>query len=647
MIKYRPEVDGLRAIAVIPVIIFHMGVSIGGNKLLPGGFVGVDVFFVISGYLIAGILIDELNSDSFSFGDFYERRARRILPALFLVIVLCVPPAFLWMDAVNLERFAWSLGAVSLFLSNILYWSRSGYFSAPSESDPLSHTWSLGIEEQFYFVFPLFLFAIWRLNNRRILTPVFAVLCFSFMTAVLSENPQVSFYSPLTRAWELLAGVLLAVTQKSDVVLTRNQYCDNLAPGFGLLIIVFSALFMDQHSDIPGWEALFPVTGALLILAFAGGNDPASRLLKSRPIVAIGLVSYALYLWHQPLFAFLRIISLEPPPLAHYIAALGIAALGSTLSYHLLEKPLRNRAIFRRKTITAGAIVSTLFVVMFSAVVIEGEGFPERWSSEHNALAGYQKYPYKALLRDRECLLHPDQGFNNFGKKCFSDSSKPFVLWGDSLAASMYHGFAVELGEARVTQVTTARCPPIIGLEGFGVPDCKAINDSVLASLLADTDSQIFLHANWAWYEPANGISYGYYQDDYWRMFEETLNTFSLAGKRVNVIGSFPIWHPATPQRLAKYYRVSGGIPQTLALPTTPDIRSIDKKIRAIASRTGHRFISVLDDLCPKDVCKVTLKSEKGEEVLLQWDSIHPTREGGLLISRSVLDAAEQGDTSL
>ncbi|MEP1470148.1 MAG: acyltransferase family protein [Halieaceae bacterium] len=639
--KYRPEVDGLRAIAVLPVVIFHMSLSFGNTKILPGGFVGVDVFFVISGYLIASILVEELGSGSFSFGSFYERRARRILPALMLVLILCVPPALLWMDAVSLERFAWSVGAVSLFVSNILYWSRSGYFSLPSESDPLSHTWSLGVEEQFYLIFPVLLFTLWRWNKQLLWIILLALLLLSFFGAVHSQDTDTNFYSLLTRAWELLAGAVLAIFGRTIGVLHRYRGLRYVCPSLGLLMILSATAFMDQRSDVPGWAALVPVSGTLLILAFSGGNDLTSRLLKSGPIVAVGLISYSLYLWHQPMFAFLRILSLESPTVLQYLLAAGFAALGATLSYRLLEKPFRNRSLFRPGTIAAGAVVSSLSLVVGSAVVIAHNGFPERWSAAHNSLADYQRYAYKSLLRDRDCLLHPDQGFIDLKDSCFATDSRPLILWGDSLAASMYDGFATKQGAGRVTQVTTARCPPIIDLKGFGVPNCQSINLSALTVILETADAEVFLHANWNWYEPAEGVSYGYYQHDYWRLLEETLKTLSTAGKKVTVIGSFPVWHPTLPQRLAKSYRISGRPNETLLLPKKPDILSVDRKLEAITVKTGHRFISVLDSLCPNNICDVVTKSDQEKQVLLQWDSIHPTREGGMLISEEVLKSIQ------
>jgi peptidoglycan/LPS O-acetylase OafA/YrhL len=399
---YRPEVDGLRAIAVIPVIFFHMGRGSDGQWLLPGGFLGVDVFFVISGYLITRILLADLQAGQFSLAAFYQRRARRILPALFLVLAACLPFAWLWMDAPDLQRLGWGLGAVALFLSNILYWTRAGYFGAASETDPLVHTWSLAVEEQFYMLFPLLLLILWRLRPGATSPALLAIAVMSFCFAIGTENQHTAFYWLHTRAWELLAGALLAANSGRIVNLPFHKPLSAVAPSAGLAAIFLPFFLLDHRSDVPGWAALPTVLGTLAVLAFAGGNDAGSRLLKWRPVVAIGLISYSLYLWHQPLFAFLRLYRLDAPTLGHYLGMAGVAVLCAGLSYRLVETPFRNRGRISRSTVVISALCATGLAVICSVAIVHNDGFSNRWPQQHNDLAAYKNYDYKAMLRDRE-----------------------------------------------------------------------------------------------------------------------------------------------------------------------------------------------------------------------------------------------------
>lgn len=637
--QYRAEIDGLRAVAVLAVVIFHMGLSVGGHRILPGGFIGVDVFFVISGYLIARIVCEELQSGKFSFAGFYERRCRRILPALALVLVCCIPPAWLWMDAADFADLGLTLGAVSLFVSNFLYWTRTGYFTPGSDTDPLLHTWSLSVEEQFYVVFPLLIALIWRLGIRGVTLTFLALLLISFGLAVASDDRQMAFYWPHTRAWELLAGVLLALNADSIARLRHNSTVATPGSICGLGMILLATFFLDRNSGVPGVAALIPVLGSVLLLAFAGGRDPASRLLKSRVAVAIGLLSYSFYLWHQPLFAFLRLYSIDPPDYPLLIMAACVALVFAMISYRLVEKPARNRQRGNRKTVGAVAAGMTGLLLAASAVIVAGNGFPQRWSELHNTLGDYKTYDYKALLRDRTCLLHPDQGFDELATKCHATGDPAVVIWGDSHAATFYRSFKRHYGAQYLSQYTAARCPPVLNLDIFGVPQCRAFNARVLRELTERPGSLVFLSANWSWYAPPEGQSFGYTSEDYWRQLAMTVTELSSAGLRVVLIGGLPVWHPTLPQRMAQVLRVEKRLPSIMPLPESPDVRGADHHLQDIAGQASVEFVSVVDGVCPRDACRVLVPGRGGDDVLLQWDSAHPTREGARLIGKKVLEA--------
>ena len=303
--KYRAEIDGLRALAVVSVILFH-----AEFKLFGGGFVGVDVFFVISGYLITTILMEEMESNRFSLINFYERRARRILPALFFVMLICIPFAWMWMLPSQMKAFSQSLVAVCLFVSNILFWRENRYWNAASAEKPLLHTWSLSVEEQYYVLFPIFLFLVWRFGRSNVFR---MIVIFSLMSLALTEwgwfnEPTANFYLLPSRAFELLAGSIAAF-----VVQRNGVQASNTLSLLGLAAILFSIFAYDQGTPFPSLYALVPVIGVVILVLFAGKETLIAKLLSTKLFVGIGLISYSAYLWHHPLFAFARILSFEQP----------------------------------------------------------------------------------------------------------------------------------------------------------------------------------------------------------------------------------------------------------------------------------------------------------------------------------------------
>ena len=299
--KYRAEIDGLRAVAVVPVILFH-----AGFELFSGGYAGVDVFFVISGYLITTIIIDDLEKKRFSLINFYERRTRRILPALIAVTYLCIPFAWMLLYPDQLKDFSQSLVAVSLFSSNILFWRESGYFEATSEEKPLLHTWSLAVEEQYYLIFPIFLILLWSSGKNRVFWIIFSI---AITSLILSEwawrnNYLIAnFYLAPTRAWELLAGSLT-----SFMVHKRGVLKSNTLAFVGLAAIIISFFVFDANTPFPSFYALLPVLGAVIFILSANKDTYVARILSTKVFVGIGLISYSAYLLHQPLFAYSKVL---------------------------------------------------------------------------------------------------------------------------------------------------------------------------------------------------------------------------------------------------------------------------------------------------------------------------------------------------
>ena len=337
--KYRKEIDGLRALAVFPVIFFHAGFD-----FFKGGFVGVDIFFVISGYLITTLIISELSENKFSIFNFYERRARRILPALFFVMAMCLPLSWLWLSPTDLKDFGQSLVAVSIFSSNILFWMESGYFETASEIKPLLHTWSLAIEEQYYIVFPIFLMIIWRLGFKSILILLTLIFLLSLGVSQWGalNHPNAAFYLLPTRGWEFLVGAFVAF------YLIHNNYLKSYSInqlfsliGFGM--IIYSILVFDKSTIFPGLNALVPTIGTSLLILSAVPNTIAYKLLSLKPLVSIGLISYSAYLWHQPVLVFTdRLILGELSDLLILFLCF-ISFILAWISWKYIEKPFRDK----------------------------------------------------------------------------------------------------------------------------------------------------------------------------------------------------------------------------------------------------------------------------------------------------------------
>ncbi|MCC2608339.1 acyltransferase family protein [Neorhizobium petrolearium] len=367
--KYRPEIDGLRAIAVVSVILAHAGL-----RLTTGGFIGVDVFFVISGYLITKIIHDDLTNGKFSLWKFYERRARRILPALLVVLAASSVFAWMWMLPDYLENFGQSVVATLLFSNNILLALTSGYWELESYFKPLLHTWSLGVEEQFYIAFPLLMFLL-RKQTKQVILGFFCILALAsiaFAQVGSVQFPSGNFYLPFGRAWELLLGSICALTP------LRPRRHDGLLAFVGLALVLGSVVFFDEKLPTPSVFLLPPVVGAVLIILFANGQNRVGQLLSTKAFVMIGLISYSAYLWHQPIFAFARIRSLDPPSPA-LMAALTLSIFPvAWLSWRFIELPFRKPALLKVRPFTAICTAAAALMVTFGLYLHATQGRPDR-----------------------------------------------------------------------------------------------------------------------------------------------------------------------------------------------------------------------------------------------------------------------------
>ncbi len=477
--QYRREIDGLRAIAVLPVMFFH-----AGFEYFSGGFVGVDVFFVISGYLITTILLSELASGEFSIVRFYERRARRIMPALFLVMAACLPFAWLWLLPSDMKEFANSLQAVTMFGSNFLFWRESGYFDTAAELKPLLHTWSLAVEEQFYVLFPLFLLFTWKFGKGVVVGILLVISLGSFVLAHwnILNDVSANFFLLPTRAWELAVGAFIAIALAAD---RRPHFSPvvNQVLGFaGLLLIMYSVFAFSKATPFPGAYAIVPTLGAALVILFAGPQTLTGAFLGSRLLVGIGLVSYSAYLWYQPMFAFARHKKVAEPDGAVYLVLTAAALLLAALSWRYVERPFRQKGVIaRRHLFVLVAVGSLLFLAVGTVGHITG-GYYFRSDLEQKMSSMEERIRVNFGLNE-----HCTQDSAQFPLACSTSREPEVLLWGDSYAMHLASALLASNPDIKLVQMTKSSCGPIAGIAHGGgkysekwARTCIAHNDLVL-----------------------------------------------------------------------------------------------------------------------------------------------------------------------
>jgi peptidoglycan/LPS O-acetylase OafA/YrhL len=624
---YRREVDGLRAVAVLPVILFH-----AGFQTFSGGFVGVDVFFLISGYLITSIVIAEQQAGTFTLAGFYERRARRILPALFVVLAACLPFAWAWLLPPDMKTFALGLAAVVLFLSNIFCANQGGYFDKAAELNPLLHTWSLSVEEQYYLLFPVLMVAAWRFGRRLTFAALLAGAIASFGLAQRSvDGSAAGFYLLPTRGWELLAGALVAIHLSNDSRSPPAKWVSELFSLVGLVMVAYSVAALDSRTPFPGLYALWPVGGASLIVLFATPSTSVGRLLGSRLLVGLGLISYSAYLWHQPLLAFARHRSSQEPSqvLLALLSAAAIVLAYWTWKY--IETPLRDKARFSRRAVLTCSAVGCLGFVAIAGVALESNGFAFRVPVDQQRLLVFEETKHTAALqldgyRMGVCLLEPRQGFQEFGSSCQpSGSAESMLVWGDSHAAALAHGLR-QVG-INVAQYTASACPPIMDATVSKRPHCKSVNDFVSGRLTAIAPLRVVLHAHWRAYVDQDPVA----------NIAKTVAVIrkALPTAEIVVVGPVPQWSPSLPGYLVRR-QIGLDREQRVETPLLRELVLIDKALGAEVVQLGARYFSAIEALCSEGRC-LAIVNFNGELTPLVWDYGHLTAGGAAFLAKRLL----------
>jgi peptidoglycan/LPS O-acetylase OafA/YrhL len=557
---YRPDIDGLRAIAVVAVVLFHAHFG-----PFTGGFVGVDVFFVISGYLIVGMIVGDLRSGHFSIAAFYERRLRRLFPALFVVMAACAIAGYLLFLPEEFRKFGQSLVATSAFVSNYLFWSEAGYFDSPPELKPLLHTWSLAVEEQFYLIFPALLMIVTRYVKRSLtgVLIVIAGLSFATATASLVKHPDSAFYLPHTRVWEFLIGALLVVVH---IPVAQTRSARELLACTGLALIVVSTVAYSSMTLFPGPAAALPCLGAAMVIhAGRGGGSSVHSMLTARPIVHVGLISYSLYLWHWPILVFARAWLVRPLTILEATGLIAISFLLAHLSWRFVESPFRiKRQRYSRNQVFAfGASATALMLAAGVAIDVRG-GLPSRVPPDV-AVAAAGAFDADLSFRRRCSNFSPEQVSEDILCKIGSNAAAgpTFILWGDSHAfamASMISDVARDDGRAGLV-AGSGGCAPLLGVSrttSRSFP-CEAFNDRVVDLIRRDAaiatvilvsrwsltaDGRRYLHEGGAdtFVRDSQSQETGLAENGavFRRGLERTLAALRDAGKRVVVVGPVP-----------------------------------------------------------------------------------------------------------
>src|ERR1700730_5894733 len=482
--QYRPDVDGLRAIAVMLVLNYH-----AFPEAMPGGFIGVDIFFVISGFLITGIIARELDLGRFSLLGFYARRIRRIFPALIVVLCTTLVLGWLWMLPAAYARLGSDVFASAAFFANIALLLQSGYFDAESAKKPLLHLWSLGIEEQFYLFWPLLLMLATRVRLSIVaMASILGVGSFLLNVALIGYDPVSTFYLPFTRAFELLAGAVLA---RGWNRVSQTDAASNLRASIGIGLIAVAAGVLDSHRAFPGWWGVLPVVGTALLLS-APSAWMCRVVLASPPLVWIGLISYPLYLWHWPLLVFFAIIKFGPLTLPERELILLASPLLAWATYWYVERPIRFGAPSPRRIVVLCA--GTVLIAVAGAVIVWGRGFDFRLPPEIRAMADVPTQNSK--WRFHQCLLDLSHEMS-FADDCVDRNRRPLVLvWGDSTAGALLPGLrkAQETRDFGIAQFTSSSCIPALNAEIAATPNCRAINDEILGRARAIKPDIVLLH---------------------------------------------------------------------------------------------------------------------------------------------------------
>jgi len=610
-LKYRPEIDGLRAVAVLFVLAYHAFPS-----QFPGGFIGVDIFFVISGYLITKIIGKEISSNTFSLVNFYQSRIKRIFPALLLVMIV----SFLygWFRLLPDEFIALSknIASASVFISNLFLWSNSGYFDRTVELNPLVHLWSLGVEEQFYIFWPLLLTFIFYHSKINWILVLLGLLSFSLGIYQINHDVVGAFYSPLPRFWEFLFGAFVAL-QKKDLSKSRE---DNLLSIAGLVLIFLGAILIDGEKLFPGFWALLPAFGSCLLIYAPSGGWVGKKILSTRIFVFIGLISYPLYLWHWVILSFIRIQNPNPIWYVRFFAIIASFIL-AFLTYRFIERPIRSSL---NKYIASILFFCMMIVLGVSVCVFKLGLFIKEPSSLQKQLM--RPYSVEEDYRYKKCFLDPKtQQSSNFSPECMAlvDRFNPSILiWGDSLAAQLYTGLKNMLLtfpiQYNLLQLTAGSCPPGLEIDHVSNGSCDEINAYVRRFIEEEHPEIVVINGRWE-----NGTR------EYQAHIRDVVAFLKKSKvKQIVLVGPSPDWAPELKKMLMWSGYDQENLPDRMQPPKQfwSVVSKRNSELLELSGELGIDYISPMENFCDKGFCLIRV-SNNIPSGLITYDHDHLTTE--------------------
>jgi peptidoglycan/LPS O-acetylase OafA/YrhL len=622
-VAYRADIDGLRAIAVLSVIAFH-----ADPKLAPGGFVGVDIFFVISGFLISSLIVNGLNQGDFSFLEFYRRRIRRLFPALIAVLLATLALGLFVLLPTEFASLGRHTVGAAAFAANVLNYVEDGYFDAPAISKPLLHIWSLGVEEQFYFVFPALLVLIWRKRRGKLVLVLIGIASFVLNIATVRDHSSSAFYLPATRFWEFIAGALLsfAPTAYSKFVervtlgpLIASWWRDGIA-AMGLLLI-FAGFALTSTDNFPGWWALLPVLGTVFLIGAGPLTWLNRQIIADSKLVFIGLISYPLYLWHWPLLVMGRTTMdayNNKYERTTAIVAVALAFVLAWLTFRFIERPARaRRPAFAARRITGALFVGLASVALLGFVIVQFDGLPTRYPKEIQALVAAKTFA-DAYADD----LPIDDSKNSIGPL--------LVTYGDS------HAWHLQAGLRRLQTEQTFRLQLLswrLGCSPMVVTAWKRADEETCRASIAAEHSYlerakpdiVVIAAHWFAYRQIERIS-------------ESVRFLQKIGvPRIVVIGPVPTWPRPLRVILYRLYNAdpSHRIPERLFDLSKQQTLEADRRLKEITSNLGVNYISTYGVFCNENGCLARLGLGATAKDLVQRDNTHLTPFGSwYLVSR-------------
>lgn len=607
--KYRPDIDGLRGIAILSVVIYH-----AFPQLLNGGFIGVDIFFVISGYLITSIITSNLKQSSFGFIDFYSRRIARIFPSLIVVFVFTYVCGWLGFSAAEFSQLGKHIASGAGFVSNLVLWQEVSYFDNSAETKALLHLWSLAVEEQFYLFSPL-IFWVCKKRNFSFSKIILVALFLSFFANIYyaSNNLSTDFYSPLSRIWEILFGSILSQIGIQNSSKKLLKFSEPIS-WMGTVLIVAGLILINTNREFPGWWALIPVIGAAFLI-YSEKSWINRKILSNQMLVWVGLISYPLYLWHWPVLTFWRMSHIQEPTALTYIFLVIVSIILAWATYKFVEKPLKHTPLKPR---------AMLLLLVMGLIGFAGFNVFDR-----------EGYPYRAVAKDK-FNYHLDSAYcstNCQDLPLQKNNTKPIIyLWGDSHAGHLYAGLKAQSDSLgfHLYDASLSACPPLLSFGPRGERSealaenkiCIDHNNYVLESIKKNQPKMVILAANWSQYDGINQ----------WNKLTDTSirNTVTalrqIGIQNITLIGTFPAFEIYQPRLAAALF--SDGKEARTYKRFNYSSRESDRKVMSISTNLGINFVSPIDILCNPEGC--ILSTSTHALIPIGIDDSHLSKEGSI-----------------